>query len=333
MVVWGTQGSSNATAALRDAADLIARSPSPGWTKEDTVWPMENMLHGRLHSKPDSAVTAADMQHYNLLLLGNARENAVVARLQDTLPVKVAADSLTTSDGLTYPFSGRALGLLYYNPESPQRLVYWFAADDGAHIMDAGEVLFRQGWSPAMPDLILAPTGSFAVVAQRCFAPDWSWEEGYAESPLYPEEYCGTVQADAFAAEALRKATDSDFCFMYSPQVDEPRFAPGETRWMDVTCLPYEERAVLFTMTGEELLDADATLQAAPDDRWGNRGRFHPEVTADEIDPQRTYTLVCPVGWELASLCARVQHNPARVELSDMTMAEAMQRAAARATD
>ncbi|MGD2175249.1 MAG: hypothetical protein PVJ27_07585, partial [Candidatus Brocadiaceae bacterium] len=48
MVVWGTGGAPTVAEALRTAGELARRSPSPGWHKEDTDYPMDNMLFGRL---------------------------------------------------------------------------------------------------------------------------------------------------------------------------------------------------------------------------------------------------------------------------------------------
>ncbi|NLF38958.1 hypothetical protein GX586_05895 [bacterium] len=325
MIVWGTHGTPEANEALKRAGTLACASCAPGWMDEKEEPPMYAMLFGRLPGKPDDAVTDEDMRTHNLLLLGTAVENSIVARIAGQLPVVVSNGTVVMNDGLTYPFSGRALGLLYYNPIEPSRLVYWLACDDAA-TADAGVgVVRRQGRTAAASDFVLVVSNAPTLVAGRSFQPDWAWEEGYAASPLLPAELAAETGMVQLAARALSTVTSSDFALLYGDLGAPPPFVAGETRWMDVIADTPDSRAAVFTVTGARLIEVAPMISAAPASRRGGALRFFPDPAGRPIDPQRTYRIAAPTGWTIGDYAAIAGTTPRNAELIDATMADVIQ--------
>lgn len=110
IIVQGTQAPD---AVMRAVVEAEAHSISDAWTQ----W-----QHTTPRMKIDADVTLADMQSYNLIVVGGADENFIAAKLLAELPVSVGVDSIRLFD---QEYSGFHLGLalLYPNPLAPDKYV------------------------------------------------------------------------------------------------------------------------------------------------------------------------------------------------------------------
>jgi dienelactone hydrolase len=78
----------------------------------------------------DTAISAADMASYSLLLIGGPEANLVTAKLADRIPLRISADRITI-DGREFPVKDAALHMIYPSPLNPERYV-WIAAGTSA---------------------------------------------------------------------------------------------------------------------------------------------------------------------------------------------------------
>ena len=260
MIVFGSRGSNSHTGARRVLAELGCASTGPSWHVDNETPLLRNMLYGRIPVKADVDVTDQDIRDNNLILLGTAQQNAVVARMADKLPVKIADARIVTSDGATYPFADNAMGLLYYNPIEPRRLIYWLAMDgpcDGAAGLGVMQVQ-KRGCNGC--DMIIAPASTATVVAQRNFLPDWTWQSGYDTSGPVPESLLTSSGWQWFQASVLTEETGSDAAFVDA--AEHVPFQPG-VRWMDVQASPADQKMVILRLSGRELIACLAKLADA----------------------------------------------------------------------
>lgn len=330
LIVYGTGGTPAAQAALRTAADAASRSPNTSW-KDDlgVVDPGDQVPHwrnlfGRLAVKPDTAVTDADLARCNLVLLGTAAENAIVARLADRLPVRLADDRIVCSDGVALPAAQRTLGLVHFNPLAPERLVFWVASSEPAGYSAAATV-------PALcsplfigADLLVTHATEHQLVAARSFDSRWRWLAGRESSPVLapqPEPHPALAHR---IAEAVRRATGADFAFAGRvPQLGVVPVLPGETRVADLASLYYGHTIDVLELTGAEILAAQARLATAPESNveWG---ALQPQAPA-ALDPVRTYRVAVPMA--LMGPFGRKTHlAPLGQRQSDTTVPEALHR-------
>ena len=64
------------------------------------------------------------------MLIGTERQNSLVASIAERLPVSLSETHIIFSDGETYAAQGLGLGLVHYNPDAPQKLIFWVASND-----------------------------------------------------------------------------------------------------------------------------------------------------------------------------------------------------------
>lgn len=324
MVVWGTQGDSEVTEQIRAIAEGAMRSLNPWWMAPNE---RSSMLVGRIPGKADSDVTQADMDKYNLILLGTAQQNSLVARMADRFPVKVENDRTVASDGVSWSFKDRGLGLLYYNPLAPHRLVYW-AASDSPDSYTFSNPLFRTHYRrTAGPDFILMHNTEVQHVAARRFDSRWQWKTGYADSPLISAEYCSAKGYNKLLAEAMCVESGADFALVGDGFITMPVFAAvGETRWADLIAWHYDRRLTAMDLSGETILNNVTALAEIKDAREGRMPvRFLPLPTKETIEPKHVYRVVFvpSVGFAYS---ANTRTNPERLRLLDVTVHSALER-------
>ncbi len=72
--------------------------------------------------KDDTAMTDTDIKNSNLILWGDPKSNAVLARIADKLPIQWSEKGVTVGDK-TYPAGSSVPVLIYPNPLNPQKYV------------------------------------------------------------------------------------------------------------------------------------------------------------------------------------------------------------------
>jgi pimeloyl-ACP methyl ester carboxylesterase len=308
LIVYGTTGSAEENAAMKDAAHHASRSPNASWPDDDIDRsPADGvshyqLLYGELPVKADSEVTDADICGKNLVLIGTAAQNSVVAKMAEKLPVAFRDGRIVFSDGADCPSQENALGLTYFNPLAPKNLILWLASEDAA---------FYRGGSPLPQILSVSPGVDAAVmdsqrptlVIARAFNTGWNWCAGRYDSPLIPEDCRSEEDAARWMAGVLAKATDSQFGArsrsfrMLYRLVPSLSFTPLLTRQADVSLFYYNRPIVTAPLSGKALTQFNRQIKASPIQAI----QIFPDPDALEIDTQRNYTVAFTAGdlWAL----------------------------------
>ncbi|MBE2213982.1 MAG: hypothetical protein IAE82_08935 [Opitutaceae bacterium] len=346
LIVHGTGGSDSSRSALGRVALAASRSPNPAWVGDTGETdpadadrtPHHMNLFGALRVKADTEVTADDIARCHLVLLGTAEENAVVRRIAARLPVHLKNGRITCNDGLELPAAGRMLGLVHHNPEAPQRLVFWVAADspDGyapnatLPLLAAGVLTHAVSDTNFFhaADLIVTSTTSRTLVAARSFDSHWRWVGDRTGSPLLPAEATTREGFARAVAEAARRAAGCDFAAagLIPALGDEPVDA-DTTRVADVVPFFFGHPVDVVELTGEELLAAATRIEATmtPSILPGDWCRLQPAVEPATIDPRRRYRVALPM-LQVGTYARATQSAPRAQWRSDAMMAEALER-------
>ncbi|MBK8477424.1 MAG: hypothetical protein IPL39_14320 [Opitutaceae bacterium] len=331
LIVYGTQGNSAANVAMRAAAEAASKSFNTNWPADagefdarDQV-PHRQNLFGRLNVKADTAVTAADLARCNLVLIGTAAENTVVAQLAAGLPVRLTGDQLVCSDGFTLPAAASTVGLLHFNPLAPQRLIFWVASTEAAGYAAGATVPALASPLFIGADLLVTHATDRTLVATRSFDSRWRWVPGREASALVsagPEAHAALARR---IGEAVRLATGADFAIAGRlPELGEQPVRPGVTRTVDLASLFYGHTVDVLELTGAELLTAHERLAAVAEttDTWV---AFQPVVTPTGIDPAQRYRVAVPMGLLFAyGRAAKV--SPRTQWRAEVTMADGLAR-------
>jgi poly(3-hydroxybutyrate) depolymerase len=145
LLVPGTQGDAADQRQLSEWADR--------WVREWYAF-----AEGIPPVKPDIAVTEEEMRSHNLVLFGDRRTNAVLARIADRLPVELTPIGYRVDQKET-PAEGLGLLMVYPNPLAPERLVcvysgeFWGEGLDINHKFDLAPdfIFFRKDLDVADP--------------------------------------------------------------------------------------------------------------------------------------------------------------------------------------
>lgn len=346
LIVHGTGGSEATRAAMRRVALAASHSPHPAWVGDTGETdpadadhtPHHRLLFGALRVKADTEVTAADIERCHLVLIGTAGENAVVRRIAARLPVRLDGTRLACSDGLELDAADRMLGLMHFNPEAPQRLVFWVASTspDG-YVPDATLPLLAAGvlTHPTSDtnffhaaDLVVTSTTTRTLVATRSLDTHWRWIAGRESSPLLP---AAAATREGFAraiAETARRATGSDFAAAgFIPALGNAPVSAGTTRVADVVALAYGHPIDVVELSGEELLATSARIAAAvtPATSAQDWCGLQPAVEPATIDPRRRYRIALPM-LQIGPYVRATQSAPREQWRSEVTLADALER-------
>lgn len=330
LVVWGTQGDDATDEALEQAALAARRSCLPQWSMPARAGaPMVGYQEfALLPGKADTEVSDEDLLAFNLLLLGDATQNALVARMEKDLPARIVDHSVRTTDNLSWDFKDRAMGVLYYNPLAPQRLVYWVAADTLEFYNPRAPLMAMQSQPFSMsssPDFLLMDAVAPEVVAARRFGSRWQWDDSYEGSSAVSEKASTSAgNAEAIGA-ALCKATGSDFALALADlPTTQTVFAPGETRKADVAALFFDQKIVTAEITGEDLLAAISSQQPAGGRQSAVAG-FFPKPDPNSIKPKKVYKLAM-LPWTVWDASKLMLLETQSMALTDLDVREALAR-------
>lgn len=320
LIVYGTSGGAELTAALQSAAAVASRSPNAAWQSpngelgDDGVSHNQN-LYGELKVKADVDVSADEIASHHLVLIGTAAQNALVARLADRLPVRHQDGQLRFSDGTKHPADDTALGLVHYNPLAPSRLIFWVASDSAAAYGADALVTRVLGTSATGADFALARVSEPVLLMTRSFDSRWGWLSREA-SPLLPPAAADPATFARLLAEAVRRATQADFALALANGERGPSYAPS-LRLLDLTALFYYEPIAVMTLTGAELSQAEQALASRPE------ARFQP--APGRLDPQRSYR-VAVTARQITPLVRATHLAPRQYTLTELELASALGR-------
>ena len=320
MIVWGTKGSDEVNEKIKDLAQFARATPNPCWTDEYD----RHMQHSLLPGKPDTAVTVEDINQYNLILIGTAAQNSIVARIAGELPVTVTKGKIVSDDELTWDFTDRGLGLLYYNPLNPKRLIYWLASNESDFYRPKQPLMSHQGWDERGEDFQLLNVYKYQRVAGRYFDSRWRWESGYRQSPILPNPLCSWEGFDAAMKKAVQLGTGADYVLKYVNDYEFiPYWAEQETRLMDVVAYAntHTTSLALLNLSGAEIKKQQEQLEV---NKRGSKIVFSLGPELDQIDPDRIYT----VGLLHSTIWGYVQKtktNPESFRVIDNSFSDALE--------
>ena len=274
LIVYGTTGTSEETAALKLAATQASKSPNCSWP-DDAVDPSPidgishyELLYGNLPVKADRDVTDADIAGKNLVLIGTASQNALVSRLSQLLPVSLDKGTVRIGEE-RIDAKGAALALVYANPLAQKRLVLWFASED-VSFYRPGALLPQMFANAPGADFALMAVDSPRLLTARAFDSDWNWTAVRDNSPLLPADCLGEAKAAEWLAGVFAKAAHADrgarmlsygLLYRKTPALS---FTPGLTRRADAALFFYNRPILKAVLSGAELRTLSERLAAAP---------------------------------------------------------------------
>ncbi len=336
LIVYGTLGSSAECHAMRAAAEAASKSASPTWLDDsgdkgiDGV-PHSQNLYGRLNIKADIAVTDADIARCHLVLIGTAAQNTVVAQIARLLPVHLANDAVTCDDGVKFLGTHLVLGLVHFNPLSPERLLFWVASDDpSTYAANAAIPALMGGNDGSIPgstcsaDLLVMDATASTIVAARSFDSRWRWAPDRARSPLLPRSIKTQKDFAVALGVALRQAGGADLGMTGILDPPAGAFAvPGVTRVSDVRTLYYFSPVGVAEMSGAEL--ADAARLFAKEEGTPLILCTNSEVRSSELKADCIYRVAFPSAllWRFSESAKMAPRN---YRCTDLSVDEALER-------
>ncbi|MEN3940903.1 hypothetical protein WJU23_06400 [Prosthecobacter sp. SYSU 5D2] len=153
------------------------------WTQaemERAAFEWQRQFRGIAPSKADKEISDADIASSNLILWGDPKSNAMLARIIDKLPIEWTADKLV-ANGKTYDVKTHAPVLVYPNPLNPQRYVVInssFTYREYDYLNNARQVAKLPDWAIvdlAQPKTSRAPGG---ITDAGFFDESWQWKKG-----------------------------------------------------------------------------------------------------------------------------------------------------------
>ncbi len=331
LIVYGSQGSSEERAAMRQAALVASQSSRARWQAPsgdagpDGVSHNVN-LYGPLRVEADHRVSEEEIRRSHLVLIGSETQNRLVQRFARELPAELRDGTLRFDDGLSIPARGQALGLVYYNPVAPGRLLFWVASEHPQAYRAGSAVARALGDGLSGADAAVASVDGYGTLRMtRSFGPDWRWlPRGDPPGPLLRE---GSFRGLALQeAEALRRAAGVPLAIADWPAGVEPTDPAVDTaqgRSADLLALDYYEPVQIFAVTGAELGLAGSRIAGHP-------LVLHPQPTPRQLESSQRYEVAISASAIRPFFSAVRMAPPSRD--AGLTVAEALERHAALAS-
>ena len=289
MIVYGTKGAR--AAELRQIAQAFTRY-SGGRSAS------QQMPAGRIPMKADGEVTAEDMLHYNLILIGGAAENELTSMIWPRLPLSINdKNELVAANRPPVKLDGGHFVLSHYNPLASGRLICLVA-------YDAAHSLTEELKAPCMPIAVLnsdrlvdipdLAVNTPAAFRQQQFTHGWQWLALPGDDRLLPRQYFDFKLYTTAQLKVLQRMSGVDFALDIF-QVQPEKITPPETAEADVRIYREPTQTVTGEWTGEELLK----FFAVSDKNW--QMQAYPALDEKAIDPRRVYRVALPfdlLWWE-----------------------------------
>ena len=282
-IVYGTAGSDQQTAKLAKLANDLRAWNAFGWNDFEV---------GGYPVLKDVDVDEAMLKSCDLIVLGTAAENALVARIAKDLPVTLADGQLrvATSPPMQWASDSACWSLYYRNPLAPTRRIWWFAgvysrADLDQRLAQVTEWnMFNYG-----PDLIVARRSDFAVLATATLDGDWTLSRPGAGSRA-AARWATPKDLHRRAAELIRQIADVEVSLV---NPSEGLTTPGLVSWQDLTpdeavAMIAPRRMMVIQLTGKDLMEfrrRAETQEKDPDDSWSG-------PQPESLKPTRSYSVL-----------------------------------------
>lgn len=295
LIVYPTLGAPAEMARLKKAARSLCRSGGGG-QMPTAIFPM----------KAGKDITQADMEHYNLILLGKISDNKVTRRVWPKLPITLKGNKTLKAGGRTLDVEDAIVSLHVYNPLAPQRLVYIVAPLGRAgknpmwtralpyFLVRAG----REGMG-AVPDLMVrgmtggAPMFRYAMQFTR----GWTWKPQDPKALAY--RFPGIGKDDfTRASRALMAARCKADFLLARKESGSPAPAWGldlkRTTGADWVLNNPGDAVALSVVTGKTMVALEKALGKTGRGRRNQSLVFYPALGRAKVSPARQYTIAFP---------------------------------------
>lgn len=293
MIVYGTQCASERSDVLREAAESLSFWAGAG----------DDMPQGHIPLKADRDVTADDLHHFNLIVLGGAKDNRITADILPRLPLTINAKNELIAGGRgPVSLDGAGFRLAYYNPLAPRRMIFLVATDEDSKAArdwykTVRRLMSGTGWIEAIdvPDLVVQ---TFSGLDRRRmqFTTDWQWCKVEGADQKLTKTMCTERAMNLACAQWVKQTVGADVVLWEGARSDEKRLDPNGFTLADMATTHSQEQTLLCRMTGEELLDIRK--------KWSTDDDLlvFPALSTNTIAPDRNYRVVLPpdLTWQLA---------------------------------
>ena len=295
LIVYPTLGPADEMALLEEAARGLASYGGAG-----------NMPSAAFPTKADVDVTDADMEHFNLILLGRTEDNEVTKRVWPELPLALGADGSLKAGGRVLDAEGSVVSLHHYNPLAPQRLVYIVAPIDLAEDSPvwtralAYFLVRGPGGEPRnAPDLVVRGMDGQVPVSRYAmqFTRGWEWQPQDPEAMAYRFEGVGRDDLNRATRALLMAKVQADFFLTRKIEGESvPLWGldPERSTGADWVLTTSGDAIALSVITGQEMVDLERAFATQDTRRWSSALVFHPSLEATEVDPAKLYTIAFP---------------------------------------
>jgi len=335
MIVWGTNADPETNKRMYDAAQAARKSCYPSWPDADANDPGEGagidgiphnrLLYSTLLGKPDSEVSESDIRKYNLVLIGTAEQNSIVAKIADKLPVQLRRKSVKCSDGVNWKVEDAVIGLCHYNPEAAERLIFWIASENPEFYEPESEVLYSMLSFEDMPDLVIASLKCEEVIASRSFDSHWQWESNYKKSPFFSPRIRNEKQLDQELAKVFMRALGGDMSIIsISEDSNTPSYRIGRRRIADLKAHYYYMPLAEMTLSGKKVMAYQEWFKEHPNE-YG-QFEFYPRPNKFTLKEDRLYRICIPpyVIWDMRGII--VQQPPEDYRITDIQARDAIEK-------
>ena len=249
-------------------------------------FPMDVFCLGGILVKADVDVTAQDIARNNLIIVGPASANRVLAKISDRLPAVEQKGTLTVA-GEKYDLKGKAYGLFYYNPEAPKRLIMVMSSTEASFFKNVTNGITDRVAEDLPLGLTLRQVEPAMLVREVAWDNDWRVPAEACGDDMLPAELVSTPAAmGSTVMKAMCSATGADFA-MYWNETPMTPWDPSHARWYDLKSAIGQPQT-LFTSVATGA-DIRRLLQAT---RVGKTHvGFYPVVKEDELIDDAEYRL------------------------------------------
>jgi hypothetical protein len=246
----------------------------------------------------------------------------LVGKLKDLLPVRFG-DEIVCSDGVRIASGRAAMGLYFYNPFVPKKLIYWIAAARPSDYRPYPFLLQLQSDTPCGIDLLIVEQNPPKILRTRFFDSRWNWSDAFEGAAVIGREDASYGVLFDRICGAVRKVSGADFVIagMSAPPQYEI-VSPGLTKWSDVASLDMTTPLAVMEMKGTELLDYRRGFAEAR-----SRYRFFPEPDSASLSSDRTYRVAMDASFDIMNQLINLRNRvPSPFDIIDETSFDAIRR-------
>ncbi|MBT3381342.1 MAG: hypothetical protein HN742_19390 [Lentisphaerae bacterium] len=292
LIVYPTLGEAADMARLKEAARTLCRSGGAG-EMPTAAFPM----------KAGKDITQADMEHYNLILIGKIADNRATQKIWPKLPLTLERNKTLKAGGRRLDVENAIVSLHVYNPLAPQRLVYIVTPMEGANANPMWTralpfFLVRGGAEGlgAVPDLVVrgltggVPTFRYGMQ----FTHGWRWKPQNPRDLAFRFPGIGKDDFIRTSRALLDANSKADFLLdRKGSGTSAPAWGLDTERTTGADWLLSNsgDAVALSVVTGKTVLDLGRALGKKAKGRRGQGLVFYPPLDPAKLNPAKKYTI------------------------------------------